>query len=79
MKEYYFISGLPRSGSTLLSGILKQNPEFCADITSPVSGIIQSTINGITGSENNHNVNEERRKSISLQSLMGIIHSLKNQ
>ena len=63
-KEYYFISGLPRSGSTLLSGILKQNPEFYADITSPVSGIIQSTINGITGSENNHNVNEERRKSI---------------
>ena len=63
-KQYYFISGLPRSGSTLLSGILKQNPEFYADITSPVSGVIQSTINGITGSENNHNVNEERRKAI---------------
>lgn len=63
-KEYYFISGLPRSGSTLLSGILKQNPEFYADITSPVSGIIQSTINGITGSENNHNVNVERRKAV---------------
>jgi sulfotransferase len=36
MKSYYFISGLPRSGSTLLSGILKQNPEFYADIASPV-------------------------------------------
>jgi sulfotransferase len=64
MKEYYFISGLPRSGSTLLSGILKQNPDFYADITSPVSGVIQNTINGITGSENNLNVDEERRKSI---------------
>ena len=64
MKEYYFISGLPRSGSTLLSAILKQNPEFYADITSPVCGIIKSTIDGITGSENNLNINEERRKAI---------------
>jgi sulfotransferase len=63
-KQYYFISGLPRSGSTLLSAILKQNPDFYADITSPVSGIIQSAIDGITGSENNLNLNEERRKAI---------------
>ncbi|NBR76993.1 MAG: hypothetical protein EBT73_06670 [Actinobacteria bacterium] len=33
MKEFFFISGLPRSGSTLLSGILRQNPEFYADIS----------------------------------------------
>lgn len=35
-KNFHFISGLPRSGSTLLSAILRQNPEFHADITSPV-------------------------------------------
>jgi len=28
MKNYYFISGLPRSGSTLLCNILAQNPDF---------------------------------------------------
>lgn len=28
MKEFYYISGLPRSGSTLLCNILAQNPEF---------------------------------------------------
>ena len=28
MKKLNFISGLPRSGSTLLSAILKQNPRF---------------------------------------------------
>lgn len=33
MKQYYFISGLPRSGSTLLSAILRQNPRFHASIT----------------------------------------------
>lgn len=64
MKEFFFISGLPRSGSTLLSAILRQNPEFYADITSPVQGLVESTINVITESENNHLVDEDRRKQI---------------
>lgn len=33
MKYYYFISGLPRSGSTLLSTILSQNPRFYTGIS----------------------------------------------
>ena len=64
MKEFFFISGLPRSGSTLLSGILRQNPEFYADISSPMQGLVTSTINVITGSENNHLIDEARRKQI---------------
>lgn len=32
----HFITGLPRSGSTLLAGILRQNPRFHAGMTSPV-------------------------------------------
>lgn len=32
-KQYYFISGLPRSGSTLLSALLRQNPNFYANIS----------------------------------------------
>jgi sulfotransferase len=35
----HFISGLPRSGSTLLAGILRQNPRFHAMMSSPVAGI----------------------------------------
>jgi sulfotransferase len=64
VKEFYFISGLPRSGSTLLSAILKQNPDFYADISSPVQGLVTSAINVITGSESNHLIDEERRKHI---------------
>ena len=64
VKEFFFISGLPRSGSTLLSAILRQNPEFYADISSPVQGLVSSTINVITGSESNHLIDEDRRKSI---------------
>ncbi len=33
MQQYYFISGLPRSGSTLLGAILNQNPRFKAGMS----------------------------------------------
>jgi sulfotransferase len=69
MKEFFFISGLPRSGSTLLSAILRQNPEFYADISSPVHDLVMSTINTITESENNQLIDEDRRKHI-LKSLI---------
>jgi sulfotransferase len=64
VKEFFFISGLPRSGSTLLSAILRQNPKFYADISSPVQGLVTSAINVITGSESNHLIDESRRKHI---------------
>lgn len=35
-KTFYFMSGLPRSGSTLLSTILNQNPRFYSGPSSPV-------------------------------------------
>jgi sulfotransferase len=35
----HFISGLPRSGSTLLSALLRQNPRFAAGVTSPLAGL----------------------------------------
>ena len=36
----HFISGLPRSGSTLLAALLRQNPALHANITSPVSSMV---------------------------------------
>jgi len=36
---FHFISGLPRSGSTLLSALLKQNPRFSAAVTSPIAAL----------------------------------------
>ena len=35
----HFISGLPRSGSTLLAAILRQNPRFHAGMSSPVGSL----------------------------------------
>lgn len=76
MKSYYFISGLPRSGSTLLSAILKQNPDFYADIASPLHGIINNTIDFITKSENNLNIESNRRKNILLSIFSGYYQHL---
>lgn len=39
-RTYYFMAGLPRSGSTLLSAILNQNPRFYSGPSSPVTGIM---------------------------------------
>ena len=36
MKNYYFLSGLPRSGSTLLQSILSENPKFHCEGNSPM-------------------------------------------
>ena len=38
-RKFHFISGLPRSGSTLLAAILNQNPRFRAGMTSPLADI----------------------------------------
>ena len=64
MKQYYFISGLPRSGSTLLSGILRQNPEFYADIASPVEALTGNAIDVVTGAESNLTITEDQRKNL---------------
>lgn len=43
MKTFYFLSGLPRSGSTLLSALLNQNPEIHASTNSPLLDTIHYT------------------------------------
>lgn len=39
MAKIHFISGLPRSGSTLLAALLKQNPRFEAGMSGPLAGL----------------------------------------
>jgi sulfotransferase len=40
----HFIAGLPRSGSTLLSALLRQNPRFSAGMTSPVGSLFNAML-----------------------------------
>jgi sulfotransferase len=65
MKKYHMISGLPRSGSTLLSSILKQNPRFHASITDPLASLVKGVIdNSQTGPGMKIEVPVERRKNL---------------
>ncbi len=43
-KTYHFITGLPRSGSTLLSVILKQNPRFHSSITDSLATMVKGVV-----------------------------------
>jgi sulfotransferase len=65
MPKLHFISGLPRSGSTLLAGILRQNPRFHAAISGPVAGLVTVLLNAM-GPQNETAVflDEERKAAI---------------
>lgn len=43
MKQFYFLSGVPRSGSTLFATLLSQNPEIHTTSTSPLLDLLLST------------------------------------
>lgn len=45
----HFISGLPRSGSTLLAALLRQNPRFSARMSSPLCHLFTGLLNGMAG------------------------------
>ena len=65
VRKFHFISGLPRSGSTLLAAILNQNPRFRAGMTSPLADIMGVMI-AEASSKNDFSfaVSEEQRVSL---------------
>jgi sulfotransferase len=64
-QTFHFISGLPRSGSTLLSGILLQNPRFHAGMTSPVGSLCSAVLGQVSaGSEFAPVVGRDKRRAL---------------
>lgn len=64
-QQFHFISGLPRSGSTLLAGILRQNPRFHAAMSSPVAGLVNGALEQMgAASESYSFFDETKRKTI---------------
>lgn len=63
--KFHFISGLPRSGSTLLSAILRQNDRIHAGMTSPIGPVFNATLNAM-GADNEFALffKEEQKRSI---------------
>ena len=51
MKSFYFMAGLPRAGSTLLSTLLNQNPRIYSGPSSPVLGAMFTTHDNFISNE----------------------------
>ena len=65
MTQFHFIAGLPRSGSTLLSAILRQNSAITAGMSSPVGGIFNAMQKAISGgNEAAMFLNDEQRAGL---------------
>ena len=65
MKNIYFISGLPRSGSTLLSALLNQNPALAAGMSSPVFSLVNAMMGRLSSAnEFNAFLDDEKRRRI---------------
>jgi len=77
-KKYHFITGLPRSGSTLLVSILKQNPRFHSSISDSLCGLVRNTIdNSQRGPGMKYEVPVERRRNIIKYLINGFYHDIK--
>lgn len=64
-RRFHFISGLPRSGSTLLAAILSQNPRFHAGMSGPIGGAFNTMLGELSGrNEYSVFVTDEQRRRI---------------
>lgn len=64
-KKFHFITGLPRSGSTMLTSILNQNPRFHSSITDPLAILVRGVIDNCQeGPGMKFEVPMERRRNL---------------
>jgi sulfotransferase len=71
LKKLCFISGLPRSGSTLLAALLRQNPTCHANMSGPLAGMLDALVAEMSANEFAEFIDDETRRSV----LRGTIES----
>jgi len=79
MPKFHFISGLPRSGSTLLAGILRQNPHFHAAMTSPVAGLINGSLELMGANSESYSFFDETKRKRICQAIFAAYYADKDQ
>lgn len=70
MKAIHFISGTPRSGSTLLSAILSQNPSFHASMSSPVLAMVTGVYNALGAQQEWTALTTEEQRASSMRGVI---------
>jgi sulfotransferase len=76
LTQYYFISGLPRSGSTLLSAILRQNPKFHTGISDTLVSHFRSQIE-VSNEVPSNEFDEQRLKHILTSTVDSFYYNVK--
>ena len=66
-KTYHFLAGLPRSGNTLLSAILNQNPNIYSTPLSPLPNLMWDYINSCVNMEH---INRNKENQINAEILL---------
>jgi len=80
MKTYFFLSGLPRTGSTLLSNILNQNPDiYCSPEQSIVCDLLFNNEQYIENSEEYQSWTNESGKNKVLTSIIQNFYSHRSE
>lgn len=77
--RFHFISGLPRSGSTLLAGILRQNPHFHAAMSSPVAGLLNGVLEQMGANSESYSFFDEQKRKCICKSLFEAYYADKEQ
>jgi sulfotransferase len=77
--RFHFISGLPRSGSTLLAGILRQNPHFHAAMSSPVAGLLNGALEQMGANSESYSFFDEVKRKRICKSLFEAYYADKEQ
>jgi sulfotransferase len=73
----HFISGLPRSGSTLLSALLLQNSALHAGITSPVGNLLGTMLRDVSqGNETAVMIDDAQRQALLRGVFSGYYHAI---
>jgi sulfotransferase len=71
-RKFHFISGMPRSGSTLLAAILNQNPRFRSGMTSPLADIM-GVVMAETSSKNDFSFDVSDQQRVAM--LRGLVEN----
>src|SRR5690606_20016086 len=77
--RFHFISGLPRSGSTLLAGILRQNSRFHAAMSSPVAGLLNGALEQMGANSESYSFFDEAKRKRICKSLFEAYYADKEQ
>lgn len=73
----HFISGLPRSGSTLLAALLRQNPALHANITSPLGSLVGTVLVDMSqGNETSVFIDDSQRVTLLRGLFDGYYHAI---